>query len=103
MLSPASPAEAHTPACHARCACVQVVATFTVLSDIRTVEELEAFLARKAADIEAGIEGFTTNQLLGFLDFSKVCQRVCVRACVRMCEAYGGCCRARGKEQEQGR
>jgi len=51
-----------------------VVATFTVLLDIKTASELEAFLARRAADIEAGIDGYTVSQLLGFLDFSKVRQ-----------------------------
>jgi len=40
--------------------------------DIRSVSELEMFLARRAADIQAGIDGYTINQLLGFLDFSKV-------------------------------
>ncbi|KAF5831510.1 hypothetical protein DUNSADRAFT_13015 [Dunaliella salina] len=50
----------------------QVVFTFTVLEDIRTQDQLETFLTRTSADIEAGINGFTTNQILGLEDFSKL-------------------------------
>eukprot|EP00983_Pelagomonas_calceolata_P007581 246502-Pelagomonas_calceolata.AAC.4 len=51
---------------------MQVIATFTVLSDLKNAADLENFLARKAADIEAGIDGYLTNQLLGLVDYSRV-------------------------------
>ncbi|KAF5834433.1 hypothetical protein DUNSADRAFT_8896 [Dunaliella salina] len=50
----------------------KVVAKFTVLTDIDSAADLESFLALKAADIEAGIDGYLTNQLLGLVDYSRV-------------------------------
>jgi len=51
---------------------VQVVLRFLLLLDIRSLDELESYLSRAFAGIDAGIEGFTTNQLLGLVDFTKV-------------------------------
>lgn len=53
-------------------ASTKVTATFTVALDIRNGSKLETVLARRAANIEAGIDGFTNNQILGLVDFSKV-------------------------------
>ncbi len=55
------------------CTCwLQVVLRLVLLLDIRTLEELEAFLSRLSSDIEADIDGFLTNQILGLVDFTRV-------------------------------
>ena len=51
---------------------LQVIATFTVLEDIKTLDEMTAFIQRKSADIDFDLDGFTISLPMSLTDYSDV-------------------------------